>query len=151
MGICSFILASQEPWCGAVCWIQVWISPTGFFYIRLHRETSITLRRCLSLSRFQRATEITSPVNLRNGLCASETRLLKCYNTNLPLYNYMPSGKILALYLHNLVWSGPLRHTKHFAHNSAKLVCVSVTELQNVVIGAYGQSAISSLVFFMVG
>lgn len=66
---------------GAMVWSCLLDTGVDFtyrlFYIRLHRETSITSRRCLSLSRFQRATEITSPVNLWNGLCASETRLFQ--------------------------------------------------------------------------
>lgn len=73
----------------------------------------------------------------------------ECYNTTLPLYNYIASSKIPAPYLHNLVWSGPQRRTEHFAHNRAKLVCVSVSEMQTGVRRAYGQLTISILIFFM--
>lgn len=37
-GFRSFILASKEPCCGAVCWIQVWISPTGFLHLTTQRN-----------------------------------------------------------------------------------------------------------------
>lgn len=151
MGICSFILASQEPWCEAVCWIQVWISPTGFFTSDYtEKRPSLHAGACLCQG-FKEPLRLHPQWICEMASVPQKHVCSKCYNANLPLYNYMPSGKILALYLHNLVWSGPLRHTKHFAHNSAKLVCVSVTELQNVVIRAYGQSAISILIFFMVG
>ena len=38
MGFRSFIVASQEPCWGTVCWIQVWISPTGFLHLTTQRN-----------------------------------------------------------------------------------------------------------------
>lgn len=102
MGFGSFILASQEPCCGAVCWIQLWVSPTGCCspdYTERRPSLHTGACHCRGFSKnhwdYIPSAAVKGSSLPRNQTCS------KCCNTNLPLKNYSPSSRTPALYLHN--------------------------------------------------
>lgn len=97
---------------GAMLWSLFVGFRCGFhlqaFYIWLHRETSITTLGCLSLSRFQRATENCIPSEVVKGPLCLGTRFVPNVATRIYLWRITSlPARILLCYLHNLVWNGP--------------------------------------------